>query len=137
VDVSMGGGDSSMNDTSGCALVLIVAFALFVGIVILAAVAEVAAQLTGCNSNTVLGWEFGILGTVLFVWMLLRHPLLRFSVLVTVTATGMIVLLLALNGGHEQGLDSPWTKVFVAGTSVGVGAVYLFWDLKRHPLDGP
>jgi multisubunit Na+/H+ antiporter MnhG subunit len=126
-----------MNDTSGCALVLVAAFALFVGIVILAAIAEVAAELTGCNSSTVLGWELGILGTVLFVWMFLRNPLLRFSVLVTATAAGMIILLMTLNGGNEQSLDSPWTKVFVAGISVGVGAVYLFWDIKRHPLDGP
>jgi hypothetical protein len=128
---------SNTNDNSGCAIVLVVACALSIGIVILAGIAEVAAELAGCNSNTVLGWEIGILGTVLFVWMLLRNPILRFSLLVTGTAIGMVVLLLALNGGDEQILDSPWTKAFVASVSAGVGALYLFWDLKRHPLDKP
>lgn len=126
-----------MNDNSGCAVVLVVAFALSVGILILGGVAEVVAKLPGCNSNTVLGWEIAILGTALFVWALFRNPILRFSVLVTGMAIGMIVLLLALNGGDERLLDSPWTKAFVASVSAGVGALYLFWDLKRHPLDKP
>jgi hypothetical protein len=128
---------SNTNDNSGCAVVLVVACALSVGIVILVGIAEVAAELTSCNANTVLGWEIGILGTVLFVWALFRNPILRFSLLVTGIAIGMIVLLLALNGGDEQILDSPWTKAFVASVSVGVGALYLLWDLKRHPLDKP
>ena len=128
---------SSMNDNSGCAIVLVLACALSVGIIILAGIAEVAAELTGVDSNTVLTWEIGLAGTLLFVWALLRNPFLRFSVLVTGTAIGMIVLLLALNGGDEQMLDSSWTKACVAIVSVGVGALYLFWDLKRHPLDKP
>lgn len=129
-------GMSTTNNT-GCFIVPVLAFALLGGLLILDCVAEVAAELTGCESGSVLSWEIGVIGTILFVWMILRNPLLRFSVLVTATATGMIILLMALNGGHEQSLDSPWTKVFVAGISVGVGAVYLFWDLKRHPLDKP
>ena len=128
---------SSMNNNSGCAIVLVLAFALSLGIVILAGVAEVAAELTGIDSNTVLAWEIGLAGTLLFVWALLRNPILRFSLLVTAMAIGMIVLLLAVNGGDEQILDFPWTKAFVASVSAGVGALYLFWDLKRHPLDKP
>jgi len=128
---------SSMNHNSGCVVVLVLACALPLGVLILAGVAEIAAELTGIDSNTVLAWEIGLAGTVLFVWALLRNPILRFSLLVTGIAIGMIVLLLALNGGDKQILDSPWTKAFVASVSVGVGALYLFWDLKRHPLDKP
>jgi len=128
---------SRTNDNSGCAIVLVLASALSLGIIILAGIAEVSAELMGIDSNTVLAWEFGLVGTLLFVWALLRNPILRFSLLVTCTAIGMIVLLLALNGGDEQILDSPWTKAFVTSVSGGVGALYLFWDLKRHPLDEP
>lgn len=127
----------STNNNQGCGIALVLGCGLFGGVLILGCIAQVAAELTGCNSNTVLGWQLGILGTVLFVWMFLRNPLLRFSVLVTATATGLIILLMALNGGHEQSLDSLWTKVFVAVIYVGVGAFYLFWDLKRHFLDKP
>lgn len=126
---------SSTNDNSGCVIVIVLACALYPGILILAGIAEVAAELTGINSRTVFTWEIGLAGTLLLVWMLLRNPFLRFSLLVTGTAIGMIVLLLALNGGDEQILDSPWTKAFVASVSAGVGALYLFWNLKRHPLD--
>jgi len=133
MDIAMA--NSSTNDNSGCAIVLALAVAVSLGIVILAGIAEVAAELAGCNSNTVLGWGIAILGTVLFVWALFRNPILRFSLLVTAIAIGMIVLLLALNRGDEQILDSPWTKALVASVSAGVGALCLFWDLKRHPLD--
>lgn len=126
-----------MNHNSGCAVVLVLACASSLGLVILAGVATVAAELTGIDSNTVLAWEIGLVGTLVFVRMLLRNPILRFSLLVTATAIGMIVLLLTLNAGDEQILDFPWTKAFVTGVSVGVGALYLFWDLKRHPLDKP
>ena len=128
---------SSTNDNLGCATVLVLACGLSVGLIILTGIAEVAAELTGVDSNTVLTWEIGLAGTLLFVWALLRNPFLRFSVLVTGTAIGMIVLLLALNGGHKQILDSQWTKALVTSVSVGVGALYLFWDLKRHPWDKP
>lgn len=128
---------SSTNNNSGCGVVLLLACALSVGIVVLVGIAEVAAGITGIDPNTVLGWEIGILGTVLFVWMLCRNPLLRFSLMITGTAIGMIVLLLLLNGGDKQVLDSPWTKALVTGVSVGAGALYLCWDLKRHPLDKP
>ena len=128
---------SGMNDNSSCAIVLVLACVLYPGILILAGVAEVAAELTGINSKTVFTWEICLAGTLLFVWALLRNPILRFSLLVTATAIGMIVLLLAVNVGDEQILDSPWTKAFVASVSAGVGALYLFWGLKRHPLDKP
>ena len=128
---------SSMNDKSGCAIVLVLAFASSLGIVLLAGVAEVAVGLTGIDSNTILAWDIGLAGTLLFFWALLRNPILRFSLLVTGTAIGMIVLLLTVNGGDEQIVDSPWTKAFVTSVSGGGGALYLFWDLKRHPQDKP
>jgi len=110
---------SSTNDHSGFTIVLVLACALSVGIIILAGIAEVAAELTGIDSNTVLAWEIGLAGTLLFVWALLRNPILRFSLLVTGIAIGMIALLLDLNGGHKQVLDSQWTKALVTSVSVG------------------
>ena len=85
----------------------------------------------GVGAGSVLSWEIGVIGTILFVWMVFGNLLgNRYG-------DREIVLLMALNGGHEQDLDSPWTKAFVSGISVGVGAVYLFWDLKRHPRNKP
>lgn len=123
---------SNTNDNSGCSVVLVLACGLFGGVLILGCIAELTAEVTGFESTSVLSWEFGLVVTLLFAWAFLRSPFLRSSLLVTGTAIGLIVLLLALNGGDKEALDAWWVKALVAGTSVGTGALYLFWHLKRQ-----
>jgi peptidoglycan/LPS O-acetylase OafA/YrhL len=130
-------GMDTNTDNSGCVIILVLMFCLVGGVLSLGCIAEFIAELTGIESTSVLNWEFGVVGTLLFFWMFLRNPLLRFALLVTASAIGMIVLLLALNGGDEEALDAWWIKALVAGISVGVGAIYLFRHLKRHPLERP
>jgi hypothetical protein len=98
----------------------------------LGCIAELTAELTGFESTSVLNWEFGLAGTLLLTWAFLRNAFLRSSLLVTGTAIGMIVLLFALNGGDEEALDAWWLKALVAVVSVGTGAIYLSWHLKRQ-----
>ena len=125
----------STDDNSGCAAVILLAIGLVLGFAILGCIAELTSDIVGADFNTVLAWEMGLAGTVAFVWLVLRNPLLRFSLMVTGTAIGMMVLLLALNGGDEEILNAGWAKPLVTAVSVGMGALYLFWEVKQHPLD--
>jgi len=126
---------SSTDDHSGCAGVILLAIGLLLGFAILGCIAELISEMAGADFDTVLAWEMGLAGTVAFVWLVLTNPLLRFSLVVAGTAIGMMILLLALNGSDEEILDAGWAKPLVTAVSVGMGALYLFWDLKRHPLD--
>ena len=125
------------NDNPGCAIIVPLVIALLFGIVILGWITGLIAELTSVDNSTVVAWEMGIAGMVLAVWMILKMPLMRFSVIVTGTAIGLIVLVLCLTGGDEQVLDSVVPKASIILVSVGMGAVYMYWEIKRHPDEWP
>ena len=58
-----------------------------------------------------------------------------FSVVVAGTAIGMIVLLLFVNGGDREALDTFVAKTLVTGVSVGTGVLYFWWWVNRHPME--
>lgn len=125
------------DDNPGCAVIVLPVIGLLFGIVILGWIAGVVSEVASVEIGTVVAWEMGIAGMVIVVWMTLKMPLLRFSLVVTGTAIGLIVLVLCVTGGDEQVLDSVLAKTMITGLSTGIGAVYLFWDIRRHPDQWP
>ena len=123
----------STDDNLGCAVIVLPVIGLLFCIVILGWVADVVSELAPVDHSTVVAWEMGIAGMVVAVWMTLKMPLLRFSVIVTGAAIGLIALVLCLTGGDEQVLDSVVAKTVISLASVGIGVVYLFWEVKRNP----
>lgn len=119
------------DDDSGCLIIILLAIGLLVGFAVLSWIAELISELTGVDSGKILAWEIGIAGTVLAVWIILCNVFVRFSLLVCITAIGAIALWSFLTGGNDDSLDTAWAKTFVTGISVGVGALYLFWELRR------
>ena len=123
----------STDDSPGCAVIVLPVIGLLFGIAILGWIADVVSELASVKRGTAVAWEMGIAAMVVAVWMTLKMPLLRFSLIVTGTAIGLIVLVLYVTDGDEQVLDSVVTKTAVAVVSAGIGAVYLFREVKRNP----
>ena len=127
----------STDDNPGCAIIVPLVIGPLVGIVILGWITGLISELASVDKSTVVAWEMGIAGMVLAVWMVVKMPLVRFSVIVTGTAIGLIVLVLCWTGGDEQVLDSVVPKASIILVSVGMGAVYMYWEIKRHPDKWP
>jgi len=108
------------------AFILAVAFSVWL--------AEVIANVSGIRSDEIRAWELGVLTAGGLAWTAYRLPLMRFSLMVTVVAVLMIVLILHLTDGNEEILDTFLVKALVTVVSVGTGAVYLFWEAGRGNL---
>lgn len=127
----------SIDDNPSYAIFVPLVIGPLFGIVILGWITDLVSELASVDESTVVAWEMGIAGMVLAVWMILKMPLVRFSVIVTGTAIGLIVLVLCWTGRDEQVLDSVVTKTSITLVSVGMGAVYMYWEIKRHPDEWP
>jgi len=127
--------DPSTDDHSGCAFVIVLTVGPLLAVGVLYWIAGLASELVGADFDTVFSWELGIAGMAATVWLILRIPLLMFSVVITGTAIGMSFLLLCFNGGNQEAVDTFLAKTLVTGVSVGTGVLYLWWEAKRHPME--
>jgi len=120
------------DDDSGCLIIPLLAIGLLVGYIVMSWIAALVSESTGVDSDKVLAWEIGIACTVLGVWLILCNVFVRFSLVVFITALGAMALWSFVIGGDDKSLDTAWGKTIVTGISVGVGALYLFWEARRN-----
>ncbi len=123
--------ESDGNSNFGCTGMVIVLLGVYPAFLVLGFIAQVVEMMTGVKSNTAFTWVLGLAVAAAFTWAARKIPLFGGVLLGTGTAIGMIVLLLAMNGGDTDALDASWVKWLVATVSVGIGFLPLLWKLGR------
>ena len=120
-----------------CTLLNSLIFILVVIGVLVAAywIAGLTSELTGVALGTIFAWEIGIIGGLLFTATIIATPIGRMCLIMTVSALILIMIFQASFGLDDEQMDSFWVKTLVIGPSMGLGGLYLFWELRRGGLE--
>jgi hypothetical protein len=98
-------------------------------------IAGLTSELTGVALGTIFAWEVGIIGGLLFTVIIIATPIGRLCLIVTASAVILIMIFQASFGVDDERMNSFWVKTLVIGPSMGLGGLYLFWELRRGGLE--